>query len=40
MDNDKEGNAQGGVTETLNRTDDADKAFWEQLAESAKAPDL
>lgn len=24
------------VTETLNRADDADKAFWNQLAESAK----
>lgn len=24
----------GGVTETLNRADDADKAFWDQLAKS------
>lgn len=30
----------GGVTETLNSADDADKAFWDQLAELAKGTSL
>lgn len=30
----------GDVTETLNSPDDADKAFWDQIAESAKGTNL